>query len=162
MALSSLYLDGSPSVLIEGSVIGAVGEPAPVSARRLDCAGGVIRAGSVNAHTHLYSGLAPLGMPAPSVAPESFRQILERVWWKLDRSLDEASLRAAARLYVAESLLSGTTALIDHHESPAFIEGSLDVLAAAAQSLGCRLVWMASGWWTRKGVCVKSMRPIAR
>jgi cytosine/adenosine deaminase-related metal-dependent hydrolase len=140
VALSSLYLDGTPSVLVEGSVIRAVGAPPPKGARRLDCEGGVVCAGAVNAHTHLYSGLAPLGMPSPRVPPENFRQILERVWWKLDRSLDEASLRAAARLYVAEALLAGTTALVDHHESPAFVEGSLDVLAAAAQSLGCRLV----------------------
>jgi len=92
----------------------------------------------VNAHTHLYSGLAPLGMPSPAVAPENFVQILERVWWRLDRALDAASLRASARLYVAEALLAGTTTLIDHHESPNFIEGSLDVLADACEELGAR------------------------
>ncbi len=96
--------------------------------------------GAINAHTHIYSGLAPLGMPAPDRPPATFVQILERVWWRLDRALDEASLRAAARLYVAESLLLGTTTLIDHHESPAFIEGSLDVLADACAELGIRAV----------------------
>jgi cytosine/adenosine deaminase-related metal-dependent hydrolase len=98
------------------------------------------RAGFVNAHTHLYSGLAPLGMPAPARAPENFVQILERVWWRLDRALDERALRAAARLYVAEALLNGTVALVDHHESPGFIDGSLDVLADACQELGMRAV----------------------
>jgi cytosine/adenosine deaminase-related metal-dependent hydrolase len=96
--------------------------------------------GFVNAHTHIYSGLAPLGMPAPARAPESFVQILERIWWRLDRALDERSLRAAARLYVAESLLHGTTTLIDHHESPNCIDGSLDVVAAACDELGMRAV----------------------
>ncbi len=95
-------------------------------------------AARVCAHTHLYSGLAPLGMPAPTPAPESFVQILERVWWRLDLALDAASLRASARLYVAEALLAGTTTIIDHHESPAFIEGSLDVLADACDELGAR------------------------
>jgi cytosine/adenosine deaminase-related metal-dependent hydrolase len=95
---------------------------------------------AVNAHTHLYSGLAPLGMPAPANAPESFLEILERVWWRLDRALDEASLRASARLYIAEALLAGTTTIIDHHESPSFIEGSLDVLAEEATRLGARLL----------------------
>jgi len=94
--------------------------------------------GLVNAHTHLYSGLAPLGMPAPDPAPGTFVEMLERVWWRLDRALDEVSLRAAANLYVAEALLHGTTVVVDHHESPGFIEGSLDVLADACQSLGMR------------------------
>jgi cytosine/adenosine deaminase-related metal-dependent hydrolase len=96
--------------------------------------------GRVNAHTHIYSGLVPLGLPQQSPAPKGFQQMLERVWWRLDRALDEGSLRAAARLYVAEALLSGTTALVDHHESPEFIEGSLDVLADACQELGMRAV----------------------
>ena len=87
----------------------------------------------INAHTHLYSGLAPLGMPTPATPPADFVQILEHIWWRLDRAIDAASLRASARYYVAQALLSGTTGLIDHHESPAFIEGSLDVLADACQ-----------------------------
>jgi len=97
-----------------------------------------VTAPGINAHTHVYSGLAPFGMPEPEIPPESFVQILERVWWRLDRALDERSLRASARWYVAESLLAGTTTLIDHHESPAFIEGSLDVLADACDELGMR------------------------
>ncbi len=96
--------------------------------------------GFVNAHTHIYSALAPYGMPPPAVPPENFVQILERVWWRLDRALDERSLRASARLYAAESLLYGTTSLVDHQESPTFIEGSLDVLADACQEMGIRAV----------------------
>jgi cytosine/adenosine deaminase-related metal-dependent hydrolase len=95
-----------------------------------------VTADFVNAHTHLYSGLAPLGMPAPDRAPENFPEILERVWWRLDRALDARALRASARYYVAHALRLGTVALVDHHESPAFIEGSLDVLANACQELG--------------------------
>lgn len=91
---------------------------------------------SVNAHTHLYSGLVPLGMPAPAVEPKSFVEILERVWWRLDRALDAETLRASAEHYVAEALRLGTLGLIDHHESPSFIDGSLDVIADACQSLG--------------------------
>jgi cytosine/adenosine deaminase-related metal-dependent hydrolase len=94
--------------------------------------------GRVNAHTHLYSGLAALGLPPPTPPPTRFVEILERLWWRLDRALDAESLRAGARLYVAEALLHGTTTLVDHHESPAFIEGSLDVLADVCQELGMR------------------------
>jgi cytosine/adenosine deaminase-related metal-dependent hydrolase len=95
-------------------------------------------AGFVNAHTHLYSGLAPLGMPPLPREPSTFLERLERVWWRLDRAIDERSLRAAARLYVAEAVAHGTTVLVDHHESPSFIEGSLDVVADACQELGVR------------------------
>jgi cytosine/adenosine deaminase-related metal-dependent hydrolase len=110
------------------------------SFRRLDTIGAELGPGRVNAHTHLYSGLSPFDMPPPALAPSNFLEILERVWWRLDRALDEATLRASARWYVAESLLYGTTTLIDHHESPNFIEGSLDVLADACEELGARAV----------------------
>ena len=93
-------------------------------------------AGFVNAHTHLYSGLAPFGMPAPAEAPPDFIGILERVWWRLDRALDVRSLRISARWYVAEALRLGTVGLIDHHESPQLIEGSLDILADVCQEAG--------------------------
>ncbi len=79
-------------------------------------------------------------MPAPKTAPQNFPEILERIWWQLDRALDETTLRASARFYAAQTLLAGTTAVIDHHESPNFIEGSLDVIADACQELGLRAV----------------------
>jgi cytosine/adenosine deaminase-related metal-dependent hydrolase len=106
----------------------------------IPCEGLKLKPGRVNAHTHIYSGLAPLGLPAPKEKPENFHQILERIWWRLDRALDEPALRASARYYVAEALLAGTTTLIDHHESPRFMDGSLDVLADACDELGMRAV----------------------
>ena len=100
----------------------------------------VIVPGAVNAHTHIYSGLAPFGIPAPEPEPETFLHILERLWWLLDLALDEESLRASARLYVAEALLAGTTILVDHHESPRSIDGSLDILGGVCEELGVRAV----------------------
>lgn len=130
---------GGPLVVVQGDRARAVPRAElPSEAERLPCDGATVELGRVDAHTHIYSGLAPLGLPAPQPPPQTFVQILERVWWRLDRALDEASLRASARLYVAESLLAGTTTLIDHHESPALIEGSLDVLARACDELGIR------------------------
>ena len=77
-------------------------------------------------------------MPAASPSPQNFVQILERVWWRLDRALDAETLRASAMDYIARALLAGTTALIDHHESPFLIEGSLAILADACEQLGMR------------------------
>jgi cytosine/adenosine deaminase-related metal-dependent hydrolase len=99
-------------------------------------------------------------MPAPSRAPADFVDILKLVWWRLDRALDEAALRAAARLYIAEALLVGTTTLVDHHESPAFIEGSLDVLAEAADELGARLL-VTYGATERNGGLAEAKRGLA-
>jgi len=127
------------SVRIKADRIVEIGPQPPASgAEILSCDGCTIEPGAVNAHTHLYSGLAPLGLPVPAIPPENFVQILERIWWRLDRALDEDSLRAAARFYVAQALLAGTTALVDHHESPRLITGSLDILADACAELGCR------------------------
>ena len=93
----------------------------------------------VCAHHHLYSALAR-GMPAPPTQPTSFRTILEQVWWRLDTALDLDMLHASARLGATEALISGTTAIVDHHESPNAIEGSLDVIAAACAEVGVRVV----------------------
>ncbi|MCL2325620.1 MAG: amidohydrolase family protein [Proteobacteria bacterium] len=112
--------------------------PAFDAAEVLEAKDAEILPGWVCAHTHLYSALCPYGMPAPEVAPENFLQILERIWWRLDRAIDEDILRASARLYVAESLLVGTTSIVDHHESPNYIEGSLDTLADAYTEFGAR------------------------
>jgi cytosine/adenosine deaminase-related metal-dependent hydrolase len=133
---------GKTLVTAEGRIayFGEDARPTQSVDTALDCHGCHLEPGRVNAHTHIYSGLAPLGMPEPDVQPENFVQILERIWWRLDRALDEESLRASARYYAAESLLAGTTTLIDHHESPNFIDGSLDVLADACQEIGIRAV----------------------
>ena len=94
--------------------------------------------GMVCAHHHLYSTLAR-GMPAPSRHSEHFTEILEDVWWRLDAAIDEDILYWSAALGAVEALLVGTTAIVDHHESPRFIEGSLSVLAKACRDVGVRL-----------------------
>ena len=95
--------------------------------------------GVVCAHHHLYSSLARQ-MPAPPATPVTFTEVLELVWWRLDRALDLDIIRASARLGALEALARGTTAIIDHHESPMAIEGSLDVIAEACDEVGVRVV----------------------
>ncbi len=103
--------------------------------RAIDATGCLVMPGLAIGHTHLYSGLAR-GMPAPSGPTRSFREILERVWWRLDAALDERSLKASAEVALLDAALTGATAVLDHHESPLFIDGSLDVLAEAAGAVG--------------------------
>ena len=104
-----------------------------------DLSGCLVLPGLVNAHTHLYSALAR-GMPWPSPPPRNFIEILEKVWWKLDRALDEEAVYHSAMAGAMEAALSGTTLLIDHHSSPSFIAGSLDTIRRAVEAVGLRSV----------------------
>lgn len=93
--------------------------------------------GLVCAHHHLYSALAR-GMPAPPRQPTTFLEILEQIWWRLDVALDPEMIRWSAMLGAVEALQCGTTAIIDHHESPSAIEGSLSLIAEACAEVGVR------------------------
>lgn len=95
--------------------------------------------GLVCAHHHLYSALAR-GMPAPPRTPTRFSEVLDLVWWRLDRALDLEIIRWSAMLGAMEALARGCTTIIDHHESPEAIEGSLSVIADACAEVGVRVV----------------------
>jgi cytosine/adenosine deaminase-related metal-dependent hydrolase len=96
-------------------------------------------AGLICAHHHLYSSLAR-GMPAPPAVPTSFRGILENIWWRLDAALDLDTIYWSAALGALEAVRAGCTTIIDHHESPRAIEGSLDAIARACDDVGVRHV----------------------
>jgi len=106
--------------------------------------------GLVCGHHHLYSALAR-GMPAPPATPTNFGEILELIWWRLDAALDLEMIRWSAMLGALEALEQGTTAIVDHHESPHAIEGSLDVIAAACAEVGVRVL-CAYGVTDRHGI----------
>jgi cytosine/adenosine deaminase-related metal-dependent hydrolase len=98
-----------------------------------------ITPGLVCGHHHLYSALAR-GMPAPPRTPTNLQEILEQIWWRLDAALDLEMIRWSAMLGALEALEQGTTAIVDHHESPNAIEGSLSVIADACAEVGVRVV----------------------
>jgi cytosine/adenosine deaminase-related metal-dependent hydrolase len=95
--------------------------------------------GLVCAHHHLYSELAR-GMPPPPKVATNFQEILEQIWWRLDAALDLDMLHASARLGALEALEAGTTAIVDHNETPNAIEGSLSVIADACAEVGVRVL----------------------
>ena len=126
-------------ILIEGGRIERVDGTVDARGARIDCSGCLVIPGNVCAHTHVYSALAR-GMPFSLEGPTNFLEILQRVWWRLDRALDEPSVRASAEVGAMEALLAGTTTLVDHHASPNAIDGSLDVVSQAFGRLGLRSV----------------------
>ncbi|MBI4470877.1 MAG: putative aminohydrolase SsnA, partial [Acidobacteria bacterium] len=130
----------SSDVLIEGAEIRSVSAGLPAAGKEtesVDLSGKVLMPGNVCAHTHLYSSLAR-GMPGPGVPPTSFTEILERIWWPLDRALDPELTYASALVGALDAVRAGTTCLIDHHASPESISGSLQTVSRALEEVGLR------------------------
>ncbi|MEW6282708.1 MAG: putative aminohydrolase SsnA [Candidatus Eremiobacterota bacterium] len=130
------------AVLVDGERIARIGPGAELEAEspevpRIDMRGMVVMPGHVNAHDHLYSALAR-GISMTGEPPQNFVQILERLWWRLDRALSEEDVYYSALLGFVEAVKRGTTTVIDHHASPGCIAGSLDRLAQAARQVGLR------------------------
>jgi putative selenium metabolism protein SsnA len=105
----------------------------------VDAKGQYVMPGNICAHTHYYGAYAR-GMAIPGTAPKDFPEILEKLWWPLDKALDEDSVRLSALVHLVDAVKHGTTTLIDHHASPNFIDGSLDVIADAVDQSGLRSV----------------------
>ena len=118
-----------------GDDVALLDGPAPALAGEVDGQGGLAMAGLVCGHHHLYSALAR-GMPAPPRPPRSFAEILELVWWRVDRALDRELILASALAGAIDLVRCGATAVIDHHASPRAWPGSLDALAEGLDRLG--------------------------
>ncbi len=132
------------AVLIDGGVIREIGASADLTTRypeaeKLDARGQLVMPGGICAHTHFYGAYAR-GMAIPGPTPKDFPAILRRLWWPLDKSLDEEAVRFSAQVCLIDAIRHGTTTLIDHHASPNFIDGSLDVIADAVDEAGLRAV----------------------
>jgi putative selenium metabolism protein SsnA len=125
-------------ILIEDETIVKIGAGSAlniVADTTIDLQGKIILPGMINAHTHLYSALA-IGMPAPKNTPTNFIEILKEIWWKLDLALDEDSTKASFEAGLLECLQSGVTTVFDHHSSPNFTIGSLELLVNTAENFG--------------------------
>jgi putative selenium metabolism protein SsnA len=137
---NELIPDGG--IAIEGDVIAEVGTTGALETRypwaeRLDAEGKLVLPGSICGHTHFYGAFAR-GMAIPGQPAADFVQILERLWWKLDRALLEEDVRYSALICLVDAIRHGCTTLIDHHASPNAIDGSLDVIAQAVKETGLR------------------------
>lgn len=139
-SLSPPRLARADLLVKEGRVADPSRQEPPAEASRLDCSGCVVVPGNVCAHHHLYSALAR-GMPYRLEPPRTFVEVLRRVWWRLDRALDEDTVRASATVGGLEALLAGTTTVVDHHASPnAAGPDCLELVSSALEELGLRSV----------------------
>ena len=127
------------TVLVDEGRVVSVGDGTTTGDERIDCTNALVIPGNVCGHHHLYSSLAR-GMPYRLEPPADFVQILQRVWWRLDRALDAPAVWLSAWSGGADALLAGTTTIVDHHASPNAIEGSLAQVGSALEALGVRSV----------------------
>ena len=132
------------ALLVAGERIAAIGARADLEAQNpraeiVDARGQYVMPGGICAHTHFYGAYAR-GMAIPGAPPRDFPEILRRLWWPLDKALDRESVRASALVCLVDAIKHGTTSLVDHHASPNFIAGSLDVIGAAVDAAGLRAV----------------------
>ncbi len=130
------------AVYYEHDTILEVGSTAELMARfphaeTLDARGRVVMPGLICGHTHFYGAFAR-GMAIPGEPPTNFLEILERLWWKLDRALTLEDCYTSASVCLVDAIRHGTTTLMDHHASPNAIDGSLDAIARAVQEAGLR------------------------
>ena len=132
------------AIYIQDGRIAAIGIKDELAAKYpdaevMDAGGQYVMPANICAHTHFYGAYAR-GMAIPGPAPKDFPQILQRLWWPLDKALDKDSVRASALVCLLDAIKHGTTSLVDHHASPNFIDGSLDVIADAVDRAGLRAV----------------------
>ena len=143
-----ITFDDTGRVLADGAVyfqeeeIVAVGESSELLSRypgaeRWDARGKLLMPGMICAHTHFYGAFAR-GMYIPGEPAKDFPEILQKLWWPLDRSLDLEGVQSSAEVCLVDAIRNGTTTLIDHHASQNAVDGSLDAIAAAVDASGLR------------------------
>ncbi|HXK06844.1 MAG TPA: putative aminohydrolase SsnA [Verrucomicrobiae bacterium] len=129
-----IYDSGSIEIAPDGSVGQVSGLPRPDGR---DLQGRLVMPALVNCHTHLYSSLAR-GISIPGPAPANFPEILKKLWWRLDRALNEEDIYYSALVGLIDSAKCGVGTLIDHHSSPGACPGSLDCIERAFHDVGLR------------------------
>lgn len=130
------------AVLIDGKVIKEVGKTADLKmmykdAEYKDAKGRLIMPGFINAHQHYYSTYGR-GLSLDSPPATMFSQILEGLWWRLDKQLTLEDVYYSALIPMIEEIKCGVTTAIDHHASPMAARGSLFKIAEAAKEMGLR------------------------
>ena len=131
---------GSVEILADGSIGFVRGGRALATQRAghvVDLEGRLLMPALINCHTHLYSTLAR-GMRVPGPPPADFPATLKKLWWRLDRALNEEDVYYSALIGLIDSARCGVGTVIDHHASPNACPSSLDCIERAFHEVGLR------------------------
>ncbi len=113
------------------------GKPKGKADKVIDAKGCVVIPGLITAHTHLY-GILLRGASLNIEPPTDFAQILQRVWWPLDETMNLEDAHASALSASADMLRNGSTFFADTYSGPNSIEGVLDSVADGSNRVGMR------------------------
>lgn len=130
------------AVALDGDTVKKVGECKAIkeefpNSDFIDAKGGVIMPAFINTHEHVYSAMAR-GLNVRGYDPEGFLDILDGMWWTIDRHLTNEQTRQSARATFLDSIKNGVTTIFDHHASYGEIHGSLFAIEDAAKEFGVR------------------------
>lgn len=130
------------AVAMEGSTIVRTGSTQELkkeypSAEYIDAKGGVIMPAFINAHEHIYSAFGR-GFGIKGYDPHGFLEILDGMWWTIDRHLTLEQTRLSAMATYIDSIKNGVTTVFDHHASFGEIKDSLFAIESAAKETGVR------------------------
>lgn len=130
------------AVVFDGASIVEAGDETALRAKYpqaepIDAKGGVIMPAMINAHTHIYSALGR-GLSINGNNPTNFLEVLEGLWWNIDRKLSLAASKASADALYVDCIKQGVTTIFDHHAAYGEIPGSLFAIAESAKEFGIR------------------------
>lgn len=130
------------AVVLKDNLILEVGEFDVLKNKYKDCEfidakGKVIMPGLINTHHHIYSAFAR-GMDNKEEPGQNFNEILEKLWWKLDKRLTLEDTKYSAYTTYIDCIKNGVTTVFDHHASPMHITNSLFTIGEVAKELGIR------------------------
>lgn len=103
----------------------------------IDAHKGMIMPGLINCHNHIYSAMAR-GLSIIGYSPKGFLDILDGMWWTIDRKLLLNQTRMSAAATYIDCIKNGVTSIFDHHASYGEIHDSLFVIAEEAKRYGIR------------------------
>ncbi|HHT20267.1 MAG TPA: putative aminohydrolase SsnA [Tissierellia bacterium] len=125
-------------IQIQDGLITQVGAgEGPADPEVIDAKGKIMLPGLINLHNHIYSALSR-GVYLPKHNPNNFLEILEGMWWNLDRNLDNPLVALSARATYYECIKNGVTTIFDHHASFSDVLGSLETIAKESRQAGMR------------------------
>ena len=130
------------AVAVEDTKIRRVGKTQDIrsaypDAEYIDAKGGLIMPAFINVHEHIYSSFAR-GLSIKGYDPKGFLDILDGMWWTIDRNLTLYDTYLSAMATYVDCIKNGVTTVFDHHASFGSVGGSLFEIEKAAKETGVR------------------------